>query len=41
MEENEVDEDQIEPIIQEFATYRLRHKISYDIIIKVVAKRYI
>ena len=34
MEENGINEDQIEPIIQDFATYRLRHKISYDVIIK-------
>jgi hypothetical protein len=34
MEENEIKEDQIEPIIQDFATYSLRHKIPYDTIIK-------
>jgi transcriptional regulator with XRE-family HTH domain len=34
MEDNGINEDQIEPIIQDFATYRLRHKISYDDIIK-------
>ena len=35
MEENDINEDQIEPIIQDFATYCLRYKISYDTIIKV------
>jgi hypothetical protein len=34
MEENGINEDQIEPIIQDFATYSLRHKIPYDTIIK-------
>ena len=34
MEENDINEDQIEPIIQDFAAYCLRHNISYDIIIK-------
>jgi hypothetical protein len=34
MEENGINEDQIESIIQDFAAYGLRHKISYDIIIK-------
>ena len=34
MEENGINEDQVEPIIREFATYRLRHKVSYDSIIK-------
>jgi hypothetical protein len=35
MEDNDINEDQIEPIIQDFATYRLRYKIPYDIIIKI------
>ena len=35
MEENDINEDQIEPIIQEFATYCLRYKIPYDTIIKI------
>jgi hypothetical protein len=35
MEENDINEDQIEPIIQDFATYSLRYKITYDTIIKV------
>jgi hypothetical protein len=34
MEENGINEDQLEQIIQEFATYRLRHELTYDIIIK-------
>ena len=34
MEENAINEDQIEPIIQDFSTYSLRQKIPYDIIIK-------
>lgn len=35
MEENNINEDQIEPIIQELATYCLRYKIPYDTIIKI------
>jgi hypothetical protein len=35
MEENDINEDQIEPIIQDFATYCLRYKIPYDTIIKI------
>jgi MFS superfamily sulfate permease-like transporter len=35
MEENDINEDQIEPIIQDFATYSLRNKITYDTIIKI------
>jgi hypothetical protein len=35
MEENDIIEDQIEPIIQDFATYCLRYKIPYDTIIKI------
>jgi hypothetical protein len=35
MEENDINEEQIEPIIQEFATYCLRYKIPYDTIIKI------
>ena len=35
MEENDINEDQIEPIIQDFATYSLRYKIPYDTIIKI------
>jgi hypothetical protein len=35
MEENDINENQIEPIIQDFATYCLRHKLPYDTIIKV------
>jgi chromosome segregation ATPase len=35
MEENDINEDQIEPIIQEFATYCLRYQIPYEIIVKV------
>jgi chromosome segregation ATPase len=35
MEENEINEDQLEPIIQDFATYSLRYKIPYDTIIKI------
>jgi hypothetical protein len=35
MEENDINEDQIEPIIQEFATYCLRYQIPYETIIKV------
>jgi hypothetical protein len=34
MEENGINEDQVEPIIQDFATYCLRHKVPYDTIIK-------
>jgi hypothetical protein len=34
MEENGINEDQIESTIQDFATYRLRHNVSYDAIIK-------
>jgi hypothetical protein len=34
MEENDINEDQIEPIIQDFAIYSLRYKIPYDAIIK-------
>jgi chromosome segregation ATPase len=34
MEENRIREDQVEPIIRDFATYCLRHEISYDTIIK-------
>jgi hypothetical protein len=35
MEENDINEDQIEPVIQDFATYCFRYKIPYDTIIKV------
>jgi hypothetical protein len=35
MEENDINEDQIEPIIQEFATHCLRFQIPYDTVIKV------
>jgi hypothetical protein len=35
MEENDINEDQIEPIIQDFATYCLRYKIPYDTIVKI------
>jgi hypothetical protein len=35
MEDNDINEDQIEPIIQDFATYSLRYKIPYDTIIKI------
>ena len=35
MEENDINEAQIEPIIQELATYCLRYKIPYDTIIKI------
>ena len=35
MEENDINEDQLEPIIQDFATYCLRYKIPYDTIIKI------
>lgn len=34
MEENGINEDQIEPIIQDFAAYCLRHNVSYDTLIK-------
>jgi len=34
MEENGINEDQIEPIIQDFAAYGLIHNVSYDAIIK-------
>src|SRR5215207_11068986 len=34
MEDNGINEDQIEPIIQDFATYCLRHSIPYDTVIK-------
>jgi hypothetical protein len=34
MEENDIKEDQIEPIIQEFAAYCLRNSISFDTIIQ-------
>jgi hypothetical protein len=34
MEENGINEDQIESIVQDFAAYGLRNKISYDIIIR-------
>jgi chromosome segregation ATPase len=33
MEENDIREDQIEPIVQDIATYCLRHKIPYDTLI--------
>jgi hypothetical protein len=35
MEENDINEDQIEPIVQEFANYRLRHNISIDKVIQI------
>jgi hypothetical protein len=35
MEENDINDDQIEPIIQDFATYCLKYKIPYDTIIKI------
>ena len=35
MEENDINEDQIEPIIQDFAVCRLRHNIPYDILIQI------
>jgi hypothetical protein len=35
MEDNDINEDQIEPTIQEFATYSLRYKMPYDTIIKI------
>jgi hypothetical protein len=35
MEENDINGDQIEPIIQEFAAYCLRYQIPYETIIKV------
>jgi hypothetical protein len=35
MEENDINEDQIEPVIQDFATYYIRYKIPYDTIIKI------
>jgi hypothetical protein len=35
MEDSDINEDQIEPIIQDFATYSLRYKIPYDTIIKI------
>jgi hypothetical protein len=35
MEENVINENQIEPIIQEFATHCLRYQIPYDTVIKV------
>ena len=31
----DINEDQIEPIIQDFATYSIRYKIPYDTIIKI------
>jgi cell division protein FtsB len=34
MEENDINEDQIEPIIQDFAAYCLRHNVSYDTVIQ-------
>ena len=34
MEENGINEDQIEPIIQDFAAYCLRHNVSYDTVIQ-------
>jgi chromosome segregation ATPase len=34
MEENGINEDQIEPIIQDFAAYCLKHTISYDTVIQ-------
>jgi hypothetical protein len=34
MEENGINEDQIEPIIQDFAAYCLKHNVSYDTVIK-------
>jgi DNA repair ATPase RecN len=34
MEENGINEDQIEPIIQDIAAYCLRHNESYDTVIK-------
>src|SRR5215216_7030642 len=33
-EENGINEDQIEPIIQDFAAYCLKHNVSYDTVIK-------
>ena len=38
MEENDINEDQIEPIIQDFATYCFRNKIPYDPLLKLDAK---
>src|SRR5918998_1500555 len=35
MEENDIKEDQIEPIIQDFAAYSLRNSISFDTIIQI------
>jgi hypothetical protein len=34
MEENGINEDQIEPIIQDFAAYCLKHNVSYDTVIQ-------
>ncbi len=34
MEENGINEDQIEPIIQDFAVYCLKHNLSYDKVIQ-------
>jgi hypothetical protein len=34
-EENDINEDQIEPIVQEFALCRLRHNIPYDTLIQI------
>jgi hypothetical protein len=36
MEENGINEDQIKPIIQDFAAYCLRHNISYDTVIIII-----
>jgi DNA repair ATPase RecN len=35
MEENDINKDQIEPIIQDLATYCFRYKIPYDTIVKI------
>src|SRR5829696_4566236 len=35
MEENDINKDQIEPVIQDFATYCFRYKIPYDTISKI------
>jgi MFS superfamily sulfate permease-like transporter len=35
MQENDIKEDQIEPIIQDFAAYSLRNSISFDTIIQI------
>jgi hypothetical protein len=34
MEENDIKEDQVGPVVQEFATYCLRHNMHFDKLIQ-------